>query len=173
MGFGSSFRKFRSGILKGKGNPLADAGALVHEAYSAPGDDTAKALPSKYRETYRRNMRRGLMAASLNTSAGIYDKSKSEGYTDKEAATNASMFGLGHSQVSAGAKARQAGEAQEVQAQEMSRQQAAQELADRNAQGLLIRRRRNRADPTKGGTLLTGSLGLPGRSATGTQLGIV
>jgi hypothetical protein len=61
-----------------------------------------------------------------------------------------------------------------AQQAEYARIQAAQEAADRNAQGVLIRRRRNRADPTKGGTLLTGALGLTGGgSRTGTQLGVV
>lgn len=60
----------------------------------------------------------------------------------------------------------------QAQQAEISRQAAAQEAADRNAQGVLIRRRRNRADPTKGGTLLTGALGLSG-SGAGTKLGVV
>ena len=121
-------------------------------------------------ETQQKYFRYGV--STMGGGMGIqYEYSRNKGMNSDEAVKNSTTGGAQYSEARGMQKARGAAEDAAAQAAEMSRQQAAQEIADRNAQGVLIRRRRNRADPTKGGTLLTGALGLAGN--TGTRLGVV
>lgn len=111
--------------------------------------------------------------ASMGGGMGLqYEYSRNKGMNSDQATKNATTGGYSYGDARAGQKADQAEVKQEEKDAEFARAQSAQEAADRNAQGVLIRRRRSRADPSKGGTLLTGSLGLAGSNA-GTKLGVV
>jgi hypothetical protein len=161
MGLGSSLKKLSSG----KGNWLANFGATISDLYNAPGDDTAKMLPSRYRNAYRRNVRNALLVTTGNAAGGIFEKSKSKGYTDKEASQNAVMLGAGHSQVSAKAKARMEAEEQAVQYAELERKRIAEDTRARGQIAARIRRSARATRNDKGGTLLTGGLGTTGSNA--------
>lgn len=105
-----------------------------------------------------------------NAPAGIYSYSKDKGMSSDEAAQNGATFGANYSTVRMGQIERIKQEEQDARDLILTKQQAADAQKARGQAEVRVRRRGSIDSPgNKGGTLLTGALGVPGSAGGGTS----
>lgn len=155
---GISIPKISKSDFSGVGSGLMD---LFNQAVDLPAE---KSPLSKYIGSGgRRWLRRGMASAFAGPIGFQYQYSREKGMSDKEAAKNALTGGLQYSDARNSQMVREASDQAEVQRQEFEKRRVAEETRARGQIAARVRRSGRSDRPnTKNGTLLNGSLGIPG-----------